>query len=89
MNRNEQIAFAVVVATLTVSTAVKIRSINRAGKLERAQIREEAILDLEAIRRAGEVMKTRILNRQYDTGVDVVDALKSEIAFQSIAIREA
>lgn len=80
------------VASVAVGSAILIQSvkIHRSENAKRVQIQKDMKLDLEAIRRAGEICQIRMRDDDYfhrGLGYIMTD-LNNEIEFQKIAIRE-
>lgn len=90
MNKN-QIRFAFYATAFGVVTVLAIRDIRTIINIEKQQRREivsDKDLNLEAIKRAGDVMSARIDNGEIRSFKELAEAVQTEVEFQKIAIRE-
>lgn len=90
MNENTVKGALVIISSAAVVT-LAVRSIVHTHRIEaakRAVIEEDMHLDIAAINRAAAVVNAQIENGAIRNPGQLVDAVRTEIEFQKIAIRE-
>ena len=87
--RQVKIAMAIAVSGLiVVKAAHDIKQISSQAKVERVQITEDMHLDIQAIHNAQDVISARIDSGEIRSLDALKDAVRTEVEFSKIAIRE-